>query len=46
MVNGKQHTVVCNIDDLKSIRVDPKVNDDFHKWLDKTYGSDDIGHVE
>ena len=26
--------------------MDPKVNDDFHKWLEKTYGRDDIGHVE
>ena len=26
--------------------MDPKFNDDFHKWLEKTYGSDDIGHVE
>ena len=26
--------------------MDPKFNEDFHKWLEKTYGSDDIGHVE
>ena len=26
--------------------MDPKVKDDFHKWLEKTYGSDDIVHVE
>ena len=45
MVNGKQHTVAWNVDDLKSSHVDPKVNSDFHEWLEKTYGSDDIGHV-
>ena len=26
--------------------MDPKVKDDFHKWLEKIYGSDDIGHVK
>ena len=26
--------------------MDPKVNDDFNKWLEKTYRSDDIGNVE
>ena len=46
MVNGKQHTVAWHVDDLKSIHVDPKVNDDFQKWLEKTYVSGDIGHVE
>ena len=46
MVNGKQHTVAWHVDDLNSIHVDPKVDDDFQKWLEKTYGSDDIGHVE
>ena len=46
MVNGKQYTVEWNVDDLKSIHVDPNVNDDFHKWVEKTCGSNDIGHVE
>ena len=46
IVNGKQHTVAWHVYYLKSSRVDPKVNDDFQKWLDKTHGSDDIGHVE
>ena len=44
--NGKQHTVSWHVDDLKSIRVDQKVNDYFHKCLEKAYGSDDIGQVE
>ena len=46
MVNWKQHTVVWHVDYLKSSQVDPKLNDDFHKWLEKTHGSDDIGHLE
>ena len=46
MVNGKKHTVAWHVDDLKSSHVDPKVNDNFHKWLEKTYGSDGIGNVE
>ena len=46
MVNGKQHTVACHLDDLKSIHGDPNFNNDFHKWLEKKYGIDDIGHVE
>ena len=46
MVNGKQHIVTWHVDDLNSSHGYPKLNDDFHKWLDKTYGSDDIGHVE
>ena len=46
MVNRKKHTVAWNVDDLKSSHVDTKVNDDFHKWLEKKFGSDDILHVE
>ena len=46
MVNGKQNTVVCHFDDLESSHLDPDFNDDFHKCLEKKYGSDDIGHVE
>jgi hypothetical protein len=37
-VNGKQHTVRFHVDDLMSSHVDKKVNDDFEKWLNKTYG--------
>ena len=44
--NGKQNTVACNFDDLESIHLDPMLNDNFYKWLEKTYGSDDIVHVE
>ena len=38
MINGKQHTISWHVDDLKSSHVDPKVNDDFHAWLQKEYG--------
>jgi hypothetical protein len=38
-VNHKRHTVRFHVDDLMSSHVDPKVNDDFLKWLNKMYGS-------
>ena len=41
-VNGKQHTVLFHVDDLKSSHVDSKVNDKFLKWLNEMYG----GHGE
>jgi hypothetical protein len=43
-VNGKQ-TVTWYVDDLKSSHVDSRVNDNFAQWCEKTYGSDDLGHV-
>ena len=46
MINWKQHTFAWHVDDSKSSHVHPKVNDDFQNLLEKTYGSDDIGHVE
>ena len=46
MVNNHQHTVTWHVDDLKSSHIDPKVNDDFHKWLEKTYGDPNIGQVK
>ena len=46
IVNGKQHTVSWHVDDLKSSHVDSKVNDQFLEWLERTYASDDIGHVK
>ena len=45
-VNGKQHTVSWHVDDLISSHIDSKVNDRFLEWLEKTYASDDIGHVK
>ena len=46
IVNGKQHTVTWHVDDLKSSHVNPKVNDDFHKWLEQKYGDEKLGKVK
>jgi Reverse transcriptase (RNA-dependent DNA polymerase) len=37
-VDRKQHTVRFHVDDLMSSHVDPEVNDEFLKWLNKMYG--------
>jgi hypothetical protein len=36
-VNGSTHSVKFHVDDLKSSHIDPKVNDQFHKWLNDKY---------
>jgi len=36
VVKSAQHTFVFHVDDLKSSHKDPKVNDDFSKWLEQT----------
>jgi hypothetical protein len=46
IVNGKQHTVSWHVNNLNSSHVDSKVNDQFLQWLERTYTSDDIGHVK
>ena len=46
MVNGKQQTVTIHVDDLKVSHVDPKVNDQFIKWVEKEYGDPEIGEVK
>jgi len=38
VVKSAQHMVVFHVDDLKSSLEDPKVSDDFAKWLEQTYG--------
>jgi len=38
MIKSTQHTVVFYVYHLKSSRKDPKVNDDFAKFLEETYG--------
>ena len=38
LVDGKCQTVRFHIDDLMSSHVDPKVNDEFLKWLNDMYG--------
>jgi hypothetical protein len=35
---GSQHTLLFHVDDLKSSHKDPKVNDQFDKWLQENYG--------
>lgn len=45
-INGKQHTVTWHVDDLKSSHVDPKVNDEFFKWLEKMYGDPNVAPVK
>jgi hypothetical protein len=44
--NGKQHTLLFHVDDLKSSHVDPKVNDEFEEWLQMKYGEHgkDVAH--
>jgi len=37
-IKSAQHTVAFHVNDLKSSHKDPKVNDDFEKWLEQTYG--------
>jgi len=46
MVNGKQHTIVWHVDDLKSSHVDPEVNKEFLVWLNKKYADDGIAEVK
>ncbi len=38
MINDKQHTIRFHVDDLLSSHEDPKVNDEFLKWLESKYG--------
>ena len=45
-IGNKQHTITWHVDDIKSSHIDPKVNDNFHEWLEKTYGEDGIGKVK
>ena len=42
MKSGKQQTVTWHVDDLKSIHIYRKVNDEFADWCEETYGSDDL----
>ncbi|MEN9849167.1 MAG: hypothetical protein RL368_1907, partial [Pseudomonadota bacterium] len=38
MINGNQHTIIWHVDDLKASHVDPRVNDNFVKCLNKEFG--------
>ena len=37
-VKGSQHTILFHVDDLKCSHRKKTVNNDFAKWLEKTYG--------
>jgi hypothetical protein len=37
-ISGSTHTVKIHVVDLKSSHIDPKVNGQFHKWLNDKYG--------
>ncbi|CAJ1968219.1 unnamed protein product [Cylindrotheca closterium] len=39
VVDEKQQTIRSHVDDLMSSHMDPKVNDEFAKWLNMRYGS-------
>ena len=45
-MNDHKHTVTWHVDDVKSSHIDKKVNDEFFKWAENTYGSDKNGHVK
>jgi hypothetical protein len=36
---GSQHTLLFHVEHLKSSQKDPKVNDQFNKWLQQNYGA-------
>ena len=38
IIEGKQHTVRFHVDDILSSHVNKEFNDNFHKWLDSTFG--------
>ena len=46
MVNGKQLTVTFHVDNVKASHKDPKVIDEFIKWVEKKYGNVKIGRVK
>ena len=46
MKYGKQQTVTFHVNDLKSIHVDTKVNDELIEWCKETYGRDNLGHAK
>jgi hypothetical protein len=38
LIEKRRHTVRFHVDDLMCSHMDPKVNDEFEKWLNKMYG--------
>ena len=41
ILNGLQHTIVWHVDDIKSSHQNKEVNDNFLKWLERTYGENE-----
>ena len=39
LIDGLRHTVRFHVDDIMSSHMDPRVNDEFEKWLNQMYGS-------
>ncbi len=39
MIDGKRHTVRFHVDDIMCSHMDPRVNDEFEKWLNRLYGN-------
>ena len=37
-IGGRPHTIRFHVDDLLASHIDPKVNGEFAKWLNKMYG--------
>ena len=35
-----------HVDDGKPSHVDPKVNEKFHRWCEKTYENKETGHIK
>ena len=46
IINGKQHTIMWHVDDLMASHVDPKVNNNFIKWVQTKYKDKEIGKVK
>ena len=44
MLNGKQQTICWHVDDLKVLHMDPDVNTEFLKALDKQFGYNALGN--
>ena len=46
MIEGAQCALTWHVDDIKASHVNPKVNTEFAKWAEDTYGSDELGHMK
>ena len=45
-MNNKQHAIIRHVDDVKSSHIDSRVNEEYLKWLQLKYGSDNIGRMK